>query len=901
MVDVTTDLADARLRSPRVFTAVRAQIGVAGAQWLSGVGNLVFAVVVARLLAPGAFAGFGAFLGAYVLLHLPAAGLGAGAALAPGDHVALRRRLLAGGALVGLVIAVTAPWTADTFTVPVPLVLALAAAAPGAAILGLERGILFHHRHRRSIAASLLAEPAGRLLLGAVAASVLGATGAAMAVAAAGYAALLAARAGVRGVPHADTVSATRPAAVQRSAARTATTATFVLFAVLQQQDLLVAKARLGADAAGAFAALSTVGGAVAFASATIPLALLPEATKSDEAGRAALGLTAAIGAVAVIISAIAGDELLSILLGAGYDAASTLLAPYVAAMALLGVARVLAARRCATDEHRAVVAAMIVATAVHVALLALVASTPSGIVVATGAATTTGTALLLVPSGAPRRLGRRWRSAIDAWADRRDLLLLGGMTAVAAAVRMVSTRGLWVDEAITVAQAQLPFGIMLEELQSTDVHPPLHHALVWLLVRLAGTSETVVRSPSIVAGALLVPAVFGLAKALYDRRTGLIAGALVCVAPFAVWYSQEARMYSLFMLFATLSLWAQVAAIRGDGRWAWIAYVVATAAMAWTQWFAVVPIAAQQLVFVGVLYRRRHDRIQRRRFLLVWAAALGASLVLVLPLLPLALDQISAYTGRRVATTTAPAQAGSAASGLAGDVSVYAIGANAIWSVVGYHSDRVMTQIAALWPLLLLAGFAALGRGRSSRTTALLVCIAAPALAFVGAGMVKRDLFELRYFAGAVPLILVFVARSTTATFVRRRSQFAAAAAVVAVLTIGLVDQQLNGANPRRYDFEGALDRISDDAEEGDVILYEPDYLAEVVEYYAPDMAARSIDERDHVAAGSRTWVLATTRVADDEATSARVGDALADLERDRVIVDEFEVPNVHVWELRS
>lgn len=895
MVDVATDLTGHRLRTPRLLAAIRGQLGVASAQWLSGLGNLTFAVVVARLLTPDAFAGFGAFLGAYVLLHLPAAGVGAGAALTPGDDVAMRRRLLLGGSLVGIGIAATAPWSASTFSVSVPLVLALAAAAPGAAVLGLERGILFHHRQSRAIAASLLAEPAVRLLLGVAAATVIGATGAAAAVTAAGYVALVAARAGVRGVP----LVHTRPG--RDGAVRTATTVTFVLFAVLQQQDLLVAKVRLGADAAGAFAALSTVGGAVAFASATIPLALLPDATRDEDARRAALVLTVTIAAVAVGVSAIAGGSLLSLLLGPGYDAAAPLLAPYVAAMGLLGVGRVLAARRCATGEHRAVVVAMTAATAVHLLLLALVGSTPSAVATATGAATATAVTLLAVPSGAPRRLGRRWRVAIDTWADRRDLVIVAAMTAVAGAVRMVSTRGLWVDEAITVAQARLPFGTMLDELQSTDVHPPLHHAMVWLLVRIAGTSEAVVRSPSIVAGALLVPAVFGLANVLYGRRTGLIAGALVCVAPFAVWYSQEARMYSLFMLFATLSLWAQVAAIQGGGRWAWIAYAVTTAAMAWTQWFALVPIAAQQLVFAGVWWRRRHDRIQRRRFLLVWAAALGASLVLVLPLIPLALDQLGAYTGRRVATTAAPAQAGSAASGLAGDVSVYAVGANAIWSVLGYHSDRVMTQIAALWPLLLLAGFGALGRGRSPRTTALVVCIAAPAVAFVGAGLVKRDLFELRYFAGAVPLILVLLARATTAVFERRRSQFLAAASLVAVLSIGLVDQQLNGANPRRYDFEGALDRISAEAEDGDVILYEPDYLAEVVEYYAPEMSARSIDERDRVAPGVRTWVLATTRVADDEATSARVGDALADLERERTVVDEFEVPNVRVWELRS
>ena len=57
--------------------------------------------------------------------------------------------------------------------------------------------------------------------------------------------------------------------------------------------------------------------------------------------------------------------------------------------------------------------------------------------------------------------------------------------------------------------------------------------------------------------------------------------------------------------------------------------------------------------------------------------------------------------------------------------------------------------------------------------------------------------------------------------------------------MVVGLVDQQLNGANPRLYDFEGAFGEISARAGKGDIVLYEPSYLAEVVDYYAPDLKA--------------------------------------------------------------
>ena len=119
------------------------------------------------------------------------------------------------------------------------------------------------------------------------------------------------------------------------------------------------------------------------------------------------------------------------------------------------------------------------------------------------------------------------------------------------------------------------------------------------------------------------------------------------------------------------------------------------------------------------------------------------------------------------------------------------------------------------------------------------------------------------------------------------------------AALSVALVDQQLNGANPRLYDFEGALAEIAERAEPGDVVLYEPEYLVDVVDYYAPGVEARPVGSV--VADADRTvFVLATERVIDAEDTSARLGHELAVLDRQRDIVDVFERPNVRVWELR-
>ena len=169
----------------------------------------------------------------------------------------------------------------------------------------------------------------------------------------------------------------------------------------------------------------------------------------------------------------------------------------------------------------------------------------------------------------------------------------------------------------------------------------------------------------------------------------------------------------------------------------------------------------------------------------------------------------------------------------------MYAVGANLIWATLGYHADGVMVQLAALWPLLMLLALVMLGRGRSGRSVYLLALVVVPMTALFVVGSMKRDLFELRYFAGAVPALLLLGARVVTATVVRRGPLLLSAAVAAAALSVALVDQQLNGANPRLYDFEGALAEIAERAEPGDVVLYEPEYLADVVDYYAPGVDA--------------------------------------------------------------
>lgn len=480
--------------------------------------------------------------------------------------------------------------------------------------------------------------------------------------------------------------------------------------------------------------------------------------------------------------------------------------------------------------------------------------------------------------------------TAVRAW------LVVAAFTLAGLGVRLLVTRGIWVDEAFSVHQAQLPFHEMLDSLQRTDRHPPLHYAVLWLVVHVFGSdNELVVRAPSIVAGALLVPVLFLCGRELHDRRTGLVAAALGAVAPLVVWYSQEARMYSFYMLFAAVALWAQVCVIRRGKIRHWIVYTLATIGLLWTHYFAILYVGVQQLVLAAVAWRRAHRREPLRALIVgSWLSSLAIVLA-VLPLVSFAQHQLVVSQAANEGFSSVPTQAAPDASGTH-NPSVYALLSNVLWAIWGYHSDATMLQLAALWPLAMLLALALLGRGRSGNTLLLLALAFVPMMLLFAAGFAERDLFEVRYFAGGVPALLLLAARGATVCSPHPRTVAAVAGLLVATVLGALADQQLNSRNPRMYDFRGALQQIDDRARSGDVVLYSPAFLRDVIEYYPLRVPTRPLLTREpRPAAVGRVFLLAS--FLDAPKVASQSGSAVYHLERERGLVGRIDDGKIRIW----
>jgi mannosyltransferase len=118
----------------------------------------------------------------------------------------------------------------------------------------------------------------------------------------------------------------------------------------------------------------------------------------------------------------------------------------------------------------------------------------------------------------------------------------------------------LWYDEAYTAMLAKLPLAQMVAA-TAGDVHPPTWYLIEIAFARLFGMSEASLRLPSAILGVLAVWITYRLAKALipgpspnHGEGCALVSAGLMAVNPFAVYYSQEARMYALLMVAVLLA-----------------------------------------------------------------------------------------------------------------------------------------------------------------------------------------------------------------------------------------------------------------------------------------------------------------------------------------------------------
>jgi hypothetical protein len=189
-----------------------------------------------------------------------------------------------------------------------------------------------------------------------------------------------------------------------------------------------------------------------------------------------------------------------------------------------------------------------------------------------------------------------------------------------------IDRQDIWGDEAVSI---QLSSGPLLDIIEGgAETVPPLYHILLHYWLRLGGASALAIRLLSAAFGTLGVAGIYILGGRVFGRRIGILAALTAAISPALVFYSQEARVYSVLAFLTVVSIyWTVRLADEPVRSRAWIAYLLASLAAGYTHYYGFFVILAENLVVIIHMLRRR-----RWRSLKKWLAAQAAIGLAYLP-----------------------------------------------------------------------------------------------------------------------------------------------------------------------------------------------------------------------------------------------------------------------------
>ena len=439
------------------------------------------------------------------------------------------------------------------------------------------------------------------------------------------------------------------------------------------------------------------------------------------------------------------------------------------------------------------------------------------------------------VGSGFVLRPGRVW-------------LAVAALTLMAFILRRyhLGAESFWFDEADIVWRAQQPLSTLMHGFIEAGENGPFYTLLLHMWLRLMHSlplwdrllhlvfgpgDEAPIRALAATFGTVAIPPMYALGRRAGGPMVGLASAVLLTFNPFHIWYSQDAKMYSLLVLMTLLSTLLYVEALEHNRLPVWAGYVVCTWVMLTVHSMAVlvllVHIATGLIAISGM--GRPAPRPPSGAPPSLWGRWGGAMLVILAPLLPVAWLRVAALvTGTAdLGGWYSPASFTDMLQAIFVRFSVNEAGA--VWEAVG----------ACAMGVLVLAGAVVLVRNNRAGTVGpTYIRVMVPALCLIPILVfwlvtLKVPLFQVRYLIMALPPYLIMAGLGLLGLWRLHRLAPALPLALLAAASFFALVEVNYSAQPHKEDWRGAMVYVQDHLRPRDVIVVFPGYLISAVQWY--------------------------------------------------------------------
>lgn len=171
--------------------------------------------------------------------------------------------------------------------------------------------------------------------------------------------------------------------------------------------------------------------------------------------------------------------------------------------------------------------------------------------------------------------------------------------------------QSLWMDEIYTmnVANSQKSFKTIIFEVNTTESFPYLYFFFTNILFSIFGDTSLVARLPSAIFGIMSVWIIYKLGKEIHSKNAGLIAALLFALNEYAIYYSQEARAYSLYVFCLLFSYYRFAIFLKNDKNINMFYFALSAGLLLNVNFFSIFNVIAQGIVLLFILFYTEKDK----------------------------------------------------------------------------------------------------------------------------------------------------------------------------------------------------------------------------------------------------------------------------------------------------
>lgn len=380
-----------------------------------------------------------------------------------------------------------------------------------------------------------------------------------------------------------------------------------------------------------------------------------------------------------------------------------------------------------------------------------------------------------------------------------KTLLLLIIFLAFGVRAAGILSQSLWRDEVDAVIFASAPLKEVLGYFTRPGWNGPFYYLLLKGWLGLAGNGEFALRYFSLLFGVLSLPLIFKLAQKFLPERLAITATLLSSFSPYLIWYSQEGKMYGLWLCLATLAFLLHLKALDGVGLKRWTLYLVTMIASFYTHFHTFFLLLGQLTLYLWPNYRKK------------WREGFLAHYILAIPLIPVIRWLLPSLLS--------PNPTGFPYYPLPDMLGIL---------FTGWNSGVFST----LWPWSLIpAGIVALGGIAERKNSLPLIAVLLLPVLGLFTICLHRPIFTDRYLIFLAPFFYMLL--SLGLGFWGARRKFLDLLLLSSILLVDAEATWSQNRFPIKSDFRGAVALFKQYAQEGDAVVFQIPYVRQVFDYY--------------------------------------------------------------------